>query len=251
MISNNTKKFIKSLQRKKNRKEHGLFTVEGRKITEEIIKECPETIKAVYVTQKFLEKNSEFPIPAEVISEKDMHYISQMKTPPGVLALVKILNISFSFNDLRNKITLALDGIKDPGNLGTIIRIADWYGVEHVLCSEDCVDLYNPKVLQATMGSFLRVKVLYTDLPETLADLKEKIGAHVTGTVLNGIPIQEFLQKNSCKTNVFVIGNEAFGISKEVSALQDYGITLPKKGRAESLNAAVFTAVLLDKITCF
>jgi TrmH family RNA methyltransferase len=168
------------------------------------------------------------------ISVTDMEKISSLKTPQQITALVKIPVWPALINvKLKQKFSLVLDGIQDPGNMGTIIRTADWFGIAHIICSEDTVDVYNPKVVQASMGSLSRINVYYTNLPEILPQLKLPI----FGAMLNG--------DNIYSTN---FGNEGNGLRPEVAQLITKAVTIPRKGGAESLNVGIATALFCSEI---
>ncbi|MBL7745420.1 MAG: RNA methyltransferase, partial [Chitinophagaceae bacterium] len=143
---------------------------------------------------------------------------------------------------VKGKISLVLDTLQDPGNLGTIIRIADWFGIEQIICSPDCADVYNPKVVQSTMGSIARVKVFYTDLAEWLPVQKD---IRIYAAALEG---KDITNMNPLKEGLIIIGNESKGIEEEILALANERITIPKKGKAESLNAGVAAGIILSHL---
>jgi len=172
-----------------------------------------------------------------------MAKLSFLSTPTDVLALIQIpawpeLNTGL----LRKKFTLVLDGVQDPGNMGTIIRTADWFGIENIICSEDSVDVYNPKVVQATMGSLARVNVYYMQLPKIIPQLK----LPVFGTLLNG---QNIYDTDFGTEGLLVMGNEGNGISTDIQKLIDKPVTIPKLGKAESLNVAIATAIFCAELS--
>ena len=241
MISKNQIKFIRSLQLKKHRDIHNCFVVEGEKIVDEIIK-SDFSIYQIFATKGWLLSNLN--IVAEQthqISEKELSRISQQSTPNKVLAVVEKAERELKISTITKGLTLVLDEIKDPGNLGTIIRACDWFGVENIICSNNSVDVYNPKVIQATMGSIARVNVYYTNLEETIKNLPNKFPIY--GAFMDGKNISDLnLEKNT----LLVIGSESFGISKKVSELisEKIAIKREKKG-AESLNVAIATSILL------
>ncbi len=243
MISNNTAKFIKSLQIKKYRKKEGLFLVEGGKNVLEVLNSDYE-VKNVYGTETFLKANlseleAKFP-GFEVVSDKVLSAIGSFKNNSSALAIVKIP--AASLVDVKpEEYALILDDINDPGNLGTIIRIADWYGVHKIICSHTSADVYNPKVVAATMGSFTRVNVAYEDLQVFIS--KSKLPT--IGTFLHGENVHHF---NFPKEGLIVIGNESRGISKEVQQTITHKISIPSFGEAESLNAAIATAIVCDNL---
>jgi len=205
-------------------------------------------IHSVYSTDcsKFipilLGQNSKFEISG--ISEKELEHISGLKTPNETLAVVRQKKQELpDFSTLKNRLTLVLDGISDPGNLGTIIRTADWFGIENIICSENSVDLYNPKVVQATMGSVFRVSVHYVNLVDWLKtnSVSKTASVYVYACTLKGKSIYE---QAITKKGLVILGSESHGISKDVLTLADYQISIPSFGKAESLNIAVAAGVV-------
>ncbi len=238
MISKNQIKFIRSLELKKNRKRESLFVAEGPKVIEELLKlKTPHTIIA---TKEWIDNNPKISNVIEV-SERELESASLLKTPQQVLALFAIETTEQDLNIDNNKLYLALDGIQDPGNLGTIIRIADWFGIDTIYCSNETVDVYNPKVIQATMGSIARVKVIYTDLYNMISNLSDEMPVY--GTFLDGSDIY----KNELRPNgIIVMGNEGKGITKELKSLITNKLLIPSFSigdTAESLNVAIATAI--------
>ncbi len=235
MLSANKIKFIKSLQQKKNRIETGLFVAEGEKIVNEAITYVIESIHCIYHTVDYVIDNAD--LAHEIISEKELSRISGLKSPNKCLALIRT---DFKPKVSRNnKGTLVLDGIQDPGNLGTIIRTADWFGIEKIICSEDTVDMYNPKVLQSTMGSIFHIQISYTNLFDFLRTLDKNI----YGAVLDG---KNLINNNLEEGATVVIGNESKGISPQVKKLVTHPITIGQIGLAESLNAGVAAGIILS-----
>jgi len=237
MLSKSQIKLIKSLSQKKFRNKHQLFVVEGIKGIQEFLNSDFELV-SLYTT------NSEFDVPdkfVHTIDEKELNKISFLKTPQKALAVFKILeNKRPEINDL----TLILDGVRDPGNLGTIIRLCDWFGIENLICSLDTVDCYNPKVVQASMGSLARVKVFYRALENFLNENPE---IPVFGTLLDGKNI--YSEKLPQKAFI-VMGNEANGISEEIKNRISQKITIPQFGKrreTESLNVATATSIILSE----
>ena len=231
-------KYIQSLGEKKFREKEGVFVAEGPKLVKELLKAEFE-VHEIYALRKWLDENNKF-IKSEVtfeITEAELKGISFMTKPQSVLALVK-MPVTNTFVT-KGKIILALDAIQDPGNLGTIIRTADWFGVQHIICSKDCVDVYNPKVVQATMGSIARVNVIYTDLYSRLQKEKD---SRIYAAVLLG----KDLRKVKIKAGIILIGNESKGIRPEILGLANEKITIPGIGKAESLNAAVAAGIILS-----
>jgi TrmH family RNA methyltransferase len=238
MVSRSQIQFVRSLHQKKFRQLHKLFIVEGDKMVIELLRSKLQ-VKHLFAEKDWLAINQKLLQNAETVEEaktEDLKRMSEMVTPPPVLAVAcfpqQIFTPHLPFN-------LVLDSIRDPGNLGTIIRLADWYGLSQVICSPDCADYLNGKVVQASMGSVFRIQVVYTPLPEFLASAS-KI---VYGALLNGKNIhRQALQKPS----ILIIGNESQGISNEIQELITDPISIPRFGEAESLNAAVATGILLD-----
>jgi RNA methyltransferase, TrmH family len=244
MLSKSQVKYIQSLGHKKFRDEEGVFIAEGPKIVKELITEIPGLIKEVFTVKDWVHENQTLLIQTAYteIEEGDLERISQLSAPNKVLAVVK--KIDYSPIDTKDKITLVLDTMQDPGNLGTIIRTADWFGIHQVVCSNDCADIYNPKVVQATMGSIARVTVMYTDLQPWLQQQNVKIYA----TALAGKDIRNI---NKITAGIFIIGNESKGIHPDLLQLAHEKITITKSGKAESLNAAVATGIILANIQSY
>jgi RNA methyltransferase, TrmH family len=242
MLGKSKTKYIQSLGQKKARDEEGLFIAEGPKIIAELLAENRMPVKEIYALQSWADEHASSAdgINITVITEDELAKISQLSTPNQVVALVEkakepVLKPS-------GKVSLVLDGIQDPGNLGTIIRIGDWFGIDQIICSNDCADQYNPKVVQATMGSLSRIKLQYTDPVSWLSGNKSipVYAAALDGKDIAGIPV--------ITEGIIIIGNEARGIRPEVMKLATERITIPKKGKAESLNAAVATGIILSKL---
>jgi len=242
MLSKSKVKYIQTLGQKKFRDQEGLFIAEGPKIITDLLECAPAKIKAIYAVPEWINENKQLNTSIEIteIAATDLEKISQLKTPNQVLAVLEYFQLPTTIQT-ENKITLVLDGIQDPGNLGTIIRIADWFGVEQIVCSNESADVYNPKVVQSTMGSIARVKVFYTDLVEFLHNQQTTIYA----TALEG---QDINSIEKLKEGIIVFGNESKGISKEIMNLATNKITIPKKGKAESLNAGVAAGVVLSHL---
>jgi len=237
MVVKSQIRLIKSLQQKKYRNQHQLFVVEGIKAVNELL---ASSIKPymVYTTATHVLENISHS--ATQISSEILHKMSGLRTPSPVLGVFHIPESKpITFTDW----IVVLDAIRDPGNLGTIIRLCDWFGVSHIVCSNDTVDAYNPKVLQATMGSIARVNLVYTDLPFFL----KESSVPVYGAFMNGAKVYE---EKMPEKGLLIIGNEANGISKEVAAFITKKIHIPQFGlsTAESLNAATATAILLHEL---
>lgn len=230
MLSRNQIKFIQSLRQKKNRQEQGVFIAEGEKVVQEFLRSDWE-VEKVYAT-------NEWAGGGQCVSKKELERISCLKTPNKVLALVKIPKEK---KVLEGALVLALDGIGDPGNLGTIIRLADWFGVKHILCSTNCVDVYNPKVVQSTMGSLARIQLHYVNLEEAL---KEATAYQKHATVMDGVSL---FQAEKPVKSILVFGSESHGVSESILNLCDTKLTIPKReqSQAESLNVASACAIAL------
>lgn len=239
MLTNKQIKLINSLHSKKGRSENELFLVEGEKGIQEVIDSDYE-IEFLVINVDFQEVFSGISIPTYFLSKEDITKFSTLTINQYGLAVVKC-KITPSFTQLDDVILL-LDGVRDPGNLGTIIRICDWYGIKQIVLSNDCTEFYNPKVISATMGSFKRVDCNYTDLTAF-------IQANPEHTVLGADLAGENLHQFTFPTKVFIImGSESHGISPEVSAMIQQRITIPRFGAAESLNVAISTGIILDHV---
>jgi TrmH family RNA methyltransferase len=237
MVGKNQIKVITSLQQKKFRKQHELFFVEGKKMISELL-QSQYVLDKVYVSSKNINL---FPDElCEVIEESVFKKISALTTPSACLATFKIPSKS---KITVSGLTVVLDSINDPGNLGTIIRLCDWFGIKNIICSEDTVDVYNPKVLQATMGSVARVNVHYTDIYKFLKT--QKLPTY--GTYMDGKSVYDVeLPKNG----FLIFGNEANGISEDISQIITERISIPRFGEnqsTESLNVAMAAAILLSE----
>lgn len=236
MLSKNQIKLIKSLSLKKNRVAHQLFTVEGTKGILEFL-QSNFKCRALYTTDSNLFGEYE----VTLISEKDLARITKLKSANQSLAVFEIpKNNSLD----EEQFIVALDDIKDPGNLGTIIRLCDWFGISQILCSEETVDCYNSKVVQASMGSLARVNLVYTNLESFL----KHYSGEVYGTYLDG----ESIYKNTYKDKgLLLMGNEANGISAKMKTFVDKKVTIPQYGdggSTESLNVATATAICLAEL---
>lgn len=237
-------KTIRALQHKKYRQKFDQFIVEGVKNTLELLKSDHIEVKILFVTPKYLEK---YPVlleqdgEVEVVDEKTLKKISCLSTPQGILGICQIPTQSTSL-PLNNKITLMLDGVRNPGNLGTIIRIADWFGIENIIYSPDCVDPFNPKTVQATMGSIGRIKLWKKDLTTVL---QENNTLSTYAATLKGTPLTQI---EKLEEGIILIGNESNGINPELLTLIRKEITIPKIGEAESLNAAVATGIICGRL---
>ena len=243
MLVKSQVKYIQSLGQKKHRDADGVFIAEGPKIVAELLP--TGIVQQLFAEKEWIERNRES-IKGKVevieVSPQELERISQLTTPNQVLAIAKKFSHDLKFS-AKGRLTLALDTIQDPGNLGTIIRTADWFGIEQIVCNNDCADVYNPKVVQSTMGSIARVKLVYVDLREWLLEQKD---TRIYAALLDG---QNVLEMEKPSEGIIVIGNESRGIREEIVEMINVRITIPQKGKAESLNAAVATGIILSSLT--
>ena len=226
-LSKNRIKYIHSLELKKNRKTEKVFLAEGPKLVGDLLGHFP--CRFLAATPEWLSQHPKLPVEdVSEVSDEDLSRGSLLKTPQQVLA--------------SHSLCLALDDVQDPGNLGTIIRLADWFGIEHIFCSPNTVDVYNPKTVQATMGGIARVKLHYTPLPDLIQSLKD---IPVYGTFLDG---ENMYTQNLSSNGLIVMGNEGNGIGKEVEQLINRKLYIPnypaERETSESLNVAIATAVV-------
>ena len=243
-VPNSVAKLVKSLQLKKYRKQEQCFLLEGKKSILELL-ETDYKIKFIIGSEGFLQNLQKFlNRDREKIfrcSPAELSAMSSLKTNEQGIAVVEMKEEQNTAS-LEDSYVLGLDGINDPGNLGTLIRIADWYGIKHILCSENCVDQYNPKVIQASMGSFLRVNIINANLKSFLYHYSQPI----IGTFLEGENVHSFpFPKGG---GMILLGSESHGISEELLAHITHKISIPKFGNAESLNVAVAGGIILDNL---
>jgi RNA methyltransferase, TrmH family len=239
MLSKNEVKYIQSLSHKKRRVEENLFIAEGSKIVLECLKEIPDQIFRLYATDEYIQLHQlalDFSDKV-IVTEEEMERISQLQTAQQALVILKTKTLESNIT-INEGWWLALDGIRDPGNMGTIIRLADWFGLNGIICSADCADIYNSKVVQASMGSIIRVPIVEKNLQQFLNEVKVPlIGAVLSGKEISGFKFPA--------NGILVIGNESTGIRKEISSLLTDKIMIPRFGHAESLNAAIATGIFL------
>ena len=235
MLSRNQIKFIKSLKQKKFRLQHQLFVVEGEKIVNDFLN-SDWKIEQIYATK-------EWEGDAVEVSIKELERISSLKTPNKVLAIIKMPQKK---SVISGNLVLALDNIKDPGNLGTIIRLADWFGIQHIICSQNCVELYNPKVVQATMGSLCRIQVQYLNLKSTLENMSDY---DICAAVMDG---KSIFSVEKSEKRIILMGSESHGISTELLEIAHQRVTIPKSenSQAESLNVANACGIILAHLSC-
>jgi RNA methyltransferase, TrmH family len=241
MVVKSKVKYTQSLSQKKQRDADRVFVAEGPKIINELLSEPSIELKEIFALKQWLVTHNK--LPSERVHEIDevmLGRLSFLTTPNQVLGI-------FGMPDtkplqLKGNVSLMADGIQDPGNMGSVIRCADWFGIRQVICSRDCADVFNPKTVQSTMGSVARVNVYYEDLASLLHQHKD---IDVYATTLGGKNLNEM---KPLKEGIIVIGNESKGISKELIELSTHQVTIPKKGNAESLNAAVATGIVLSHL---
>ena len=243
MLSINELRFLRSLKQKKIRKEYRSFIVEGTKSVWEVM-HSDFHVKAIYATQPWMEQHPKFQYDIHLVSEKECEQISALTTSPRIFALVEMLDEQRTFSASDYKKIIVLDDVKDAGNFGTIIRTADWFGINAIVCSENTVELYNPKTLQASMGSFTRVPVFsfqLMDFFKQYSDIYTFLGAYMEGENVRNVDFPEY--------SAIVLGSESFGISPELSAEIKTKISIPigcnqRKRLPESLNVSLAAAII-------
>ena len=249
MISKNRLKYVRSLAMKKYRKAEGVFVAEGHKLVGDLLDvfECKylaATSEWLSANAAWVERQRRSGVEVDEVTDEELKRASFQETPQQVLAVFKQLTYEVDVNEVaRKQLCLVLDDVQNPGNLGTIVRLADWFGIEHIFCSKGCADIYNPKTVQATMGGIARVQVHEADLPELLSRLDKDIPVY--GTFLDGENIYGRELENR---GLIVMGNEGKGVSKEVAAFVTERLYIPNypEGRetSESLNVAIATAIV-------
>ena len=249
MISKNRLKYVRSLEMKKYRKAEGVFVAEGHKLVGDLLDvfEC-KYLAAISewlsANAAWVERQRRSGVEVDEVTDEELKRASFQETPQQVLAVFKQLTYEVDVNEVaRKQLCLVLDDVQNPGNLGTIVRLADWFGIEHIFCSKGCADIYNPKTVQATMGGIARVRVHEADLPELLSRLDKDIPVY--GTFLDG---ENMYGKELENRGLIVMGNEGKGVSKEVAAFVTERLYIPNypEGRetSESLNVAIATAIV-------
>jgi TrmH family RNA methyltransferase len=245
MLTKNKLRSLQQLQTKKGREESGLFIAEGLKIVEELLRSDIEVTEVFKVLSSGFEVRSSKGAEIIEVSEEELKKISSLVTPNEVLVVAEIPQNKLDVAGLKDELTLVLDDIQDPGNMGTIIRVADWFGIKNIVCSLNSVDCYSPKVVQATMGSIARVKIHYIELMDFFKPLTHN---KIYGAVLGG---DNIYSKKLSDKGFIVIGNESKGISDKILSLVTDKIAIPNYshlkqsgGEAESLNAAIAAAII-------
>ena len=242
MISKNQFKFVRQLEQKKYRRREGLFVAEGTKVVGDLMQHSQP--RMLFATSEYLDASPQLlqmGYEAVRITDDELRRLSFLQHPQQVLALFPLPSPSHSLTPSPSHLSIALDGVQDPGNLGTIIRLADWFGIESIYCSEDTVDAWNPKVVQATMGSIARVNIIYMNLPEMLDNLPADFPVY--GTFLDG---ENIYQQPLSENGLIIMGNEGNGISEAVRSRITHSLLIPsfrQDDTAESLNVAIATAI--------
>ncbi|MGB3947087.1 MAG: RNA methyltransferase [Bacteroidia bacterium] len=254
MLSKRQLQFVNSLKQKKNREENQLFVAEGGKLVHDLLNSDIE-VTHLFATESFFNTNTiGGGIEITKITQSELERLSSLVTPNEVIAICKIPSHQLEIDTLSEKLVLVLDDIRDPGNMGTIIRIADWYGIETIICSTNSADIYNSKVVQSTMGSIARIHVHYIDLDSFFKTIKNKNWGTQTpiyGALLEG---ENIYNSKLSQSGFIVIGNESKGISDKIVAhitnkikIPSFSHFTPSKGEAESLNAAIATAIICSE----
>ncbi len=252
MLSHNQTKYINSLKIKKFRQHHKVFIIEGEKGVDELLRSSLNIVK-IYALAEWIDNNTSLlkgrDIDLQEITTVELKKVTDLVTPNQVLAIAGIPETTIPKPSELTGMMLALDGIRDPGNMGTMIRTADWFGINKIICSSDSVDMYNPKVVQATMGSFSRVNVIYTDLQNYFKELSSEIA--VFGALLQG---PDITKKTFTRPGIILIGSESHGISKSLIPYINEPLHIPRfsesetKNYAESLNASIANGIICFEI---
>lgn len=248
MLSKQITKIIQNLEKKKFREKYNLFKIEGEKLVAELLR-SPLAVHAIIAYPEWIQANGHLLGKNQVLEtdEKGMKTISNFQSLPHVMALAEIPNHPYHPDEVAGTLSLVLNGIQDPGNLGTILRIADWFGVSHLLCDRDCASIYNPKCVQASMGAIFRVHAYYLDLPAAISQLKAK-GMPVFGTFLDG---ENIYTSPLPSQGLIIMGNEGKGIAEDIGQLADFRLTIPNftptGASSESLNVGVATGIILSE----
>jgi TrmH family RNA methyltransferase len=245
MLSTAKIKLINSLQIKKYRDEHSLFVAEGTKLVRDIFPYF--SCQWLIATDEWLKENPSLQADENIAATpEELKKISGLKTPPSVVAVFRKPDEPIHLEEISHSLSIVLDEVQDPGNLGTILRIADWFGIENIICSETSADIFNPKTVQATMGAIARVRVHYTSLPDFFAQLPASLP--IFGTYMNG---ENIYQESLPKKGIIVMGNEGRGISPNLERFINRRIAIPsfpaERNTSESLNVAIATAIVCSE----
>ncbi len=248
MLTRNTLKYLQSLKQKKFRQMYNNFVVEGEKMATEIIQHQGLILEGIFALTPWIKANHSIlrniDTIVQEISQKDLARISSLKTPNQVFVVCKVPTYELDLATINSSLTLFLDNLQNPGNMGSILRIADWFGLPYVFCSKNTVEVFNPKVIQASMGAFLRVKIISIEFSELMGNVPD---LPTFAAVLQG---EDVFKADLPKNGVLIIGNEGAGVSEDITAQATHLIRIPKgkQGRAESLNAAVAAGILCAAI---
>ena len=248
MLSKQVTKIIQNLEKKKFREKYNLFKIEGTKLVKELL-HSHFKIRNIIAFAEWIEQNQSLLSNTSVleVTPQEMNAISNFQSLPEVIALAEIPVHLYSKDKVESTLSLALNGIQDPGNLGTILRVADWFGIRHILCDHDCASAYNPKCVQASMGAIFRVHPYYLELPETIQELKSS-NYPIFGTFLDGKNIYTTTLKDR---GLIIMGNEGKGIAPNIEALTDTKLTIPSFAAtdegSESINVGVATGIILSE----
>ncbi len=244
MLSKNLVKLVNSLSVKKYRQKHGLFVAEGQKLVSDIL-QMNVKVKHIITTKLDFKCNN---IQVSYASQNEFKKLSNFKTASEIMAVVEISQQNMCADTIADELSLALDDIQDPGNMGTIIRVANWFGIQNIICSQSCVDIYNPKVVQSSMGAIMGVKVHYVNLFDTITTLKKNNMCTVYGTFMSG---NNIYKESLSSKGIIVMGNEGKGISGDIQQLIDCKLSIPafanSSESSESLNVAVSTGIVVSE----
>jgi TrmH family RNA methyltransferase len=255
MVEKSKKKLIFSLSQKKYRDKTGLFVAEGPKLVNDLL-DAGINEEIILTTDRNILKSGKRKYHVDVVDSRELKQVSFLKTPQKILAVLKKPEFTFTFGEHSENLTLCLDGIQDPGNMGTILRLADWFGIPYVVCSKDTADVFNPKVVQASMGAFARVKVLYTDLSAFCFRSARELNLPVFGTFMHG---ENIYSASLSQKGIIVLGNEGKGIRPETEKAVTRRLSIPNFNRQhaistmESLNVGMAASVICSEFRrpCF
>lgn len=249
MVEKSKKKLIFSLSQKKYRDKTGLFVAEGTKLVNDLL-DAGINEEIILTTDSNVLKSGNREYLVDVVDSREIKQVSFLKTPQKILAVLKKPEFTFTFGEHSDSLTLCLDGIQDPGNMGTILRLADWFGIPYVVCSKDTADVFNPKVVQASMGAFARVKVFYTDLTTFCLRSARELNLPVFGTFMNG---ENIYSASLSRKGLIILGNEGQGIRPETEKTVTKRLSIPKFNRQrgistmESLNVGMAASIICSE----
>jgi TrmH family RNA methyltransferase len=248
MLSKNKIKFIRSLHTNKGREAENCFVAEGERILKELIDSNGKIIEIIALPGWIdAHRSIQASFPIIEANQSEINAVSNLNSPQQVLCIVEINAKKLNINNITNQLVIALDKVQDPGNMGTIIRLANWFGIESILCSNDCVDIYNPKVIQATMGAIAKTTVYYCNLEQSLQEYASITNNTIYGTFLEG---ENIYLKQLSQVGIIVLGNEGNGISETITKQVNSRITIPSfnnMGVVESLNVSIAAAIICSE----